>query len=352
MKPRPPRVFEFLVGLLLPPACREHVLGDLHERYRGPVAYLLEGISAIPRVVVSQVRRTTGWQLLVMEAFTLYLAFLAAAWRFDGAAFPDEGLVIPAAVALITLVLADAYRTAPRRTPQQSLSGVVLAVVVAYATQTVMAAVFPALLVPKAMIAVGLGASLLLLTALRVSLAPAGFAFRNATAEPLTWREIPRRAQKLEGEARRGNFAMAACSLLLLLMGWQAGSNPAPPDRIAGGLIIGAAVFLLYQVYRRRLTAGADMDMAASYRAQLRWRCESLRAIWWWYVAPFFCALLIFALRIPLLHQEDRVPVRNVLPFLVLAVIWSIAMVGKSRLEARRLQREIEALDALPKDPS
>jgi hypothetical protein len=343
---------EFLVGLLLPPACREHVLGDLHERYRGPVAYLLEAISAIPGVVASQIRRTTGWRLLVMEAFALYLAFLVTAWRFDGGAFLDERLMIPAVVALVTLVLADAYRTEPRRTPQQSLSGVALAVALAFFTQAVVAAVVPALLVPRTIMLAGAGISLVLLTAVRVSVAPAGLAFRNATTEALTWRDIPRRAQKLEREVRRGNLAMAACSLLLLLFGWQAGLNPAAPDRIAGGLILSAAAFLLYQVYRRRFTAREDRDPAASYRAQLKWRCESLRAIWWWYVAPFFFALLIFALRIPLLHQEDGVPVWNVLPFLVLAVIWSIAMVGKSRLEARRLQREIEALDALPKDHS
>ncbi|MCC6394186.1 MAG: hypothetical protein IT167_26560 [Bryobacterales bacterium] len=345
-------MLEFLVGLLLPPACREHVLGDLQERCRGPVAYVMEAISAIPRVVASQIRRTTGWRLLVMEAFALYLAYLAAAWGFDGAVFLDERLMIPAVLALVTLVLADAYRTAPSRTPRQSLSGAALAVAFALLTQAVAAALFPALLVPRPIMLAGAGASLLLLTALRVSVVPAGLALRNAGAEPLTWRDIPRRAEKLEREVRRGNLAIAACSLLLLLLGWQAGSNPAMADRIAGGLILSAAGFLLYQVYRHRLSGGADRDLAASYRARLKWRCESLRAIWWWYVGPFFIALLIFALRIPLLHQEVGAPVRNVLPFLVLAGVWSIAMVGKSRLEARRLQREIEALDALPKDDS
>jgi hypothetical protein len=33
---------EALVGLLTPPACRDHVLGDLHERYSSPAQYLVD----------------------------------------------------------------------------------------------------------------------------------------------------------------------------------------------------------------------------------------------------------------------------------------------------------------------
>ena len=34
MRLRPSKTAEAIVALFLPPACREEVLGDLHERYR------------------------------------------------------------------------------------------------------------------------------------------------------------------------------------------------------------------------------------------------------------------------------------------------------------------------------
>ena len=48
MKPGPPKTFEALVAVLVPPACREEVLGDLHERYGSPRQYGLDAASTVP----------------------------------------------------------------------------------------------------------------------------------------------------------------------------------------------------------------------------------------------------------------------------------------------------------------
>src|SRR5262245_31327768 len=58
MEARPSPIAEAIVGRLLPPSCREVVLGDLHERYVSDRQYALDAIRTIPFVIWGQIRRT------------------------------------------------------------------------------------------------------------------------------------------------------------------------------------------------------------------------------------------------------------------------------------------------------
>ena len=42
MEARPPVLIDAIVRTLIPPACREHVVGDLWERYRSPAQFTLD----------------------------------------------------------------------------------------------------------------------------------------------------------------------------------------------------------------------------------------------------------------------------------------------------------------------
>ena len=81
----PSKAVEAIVAVFVPPACREEVLGDLHERYRSPLPYAWEALCTAPLVIASRVRRTTDPQVLLMQAFALYMSFLGAAWFQDPA---------------------------------------------------------------------------------------------------------------------------------------------------------------------------------------------------------------------------------------------------------------------------
>ncbi len=115
----PSKAAETIVGILTPPACREEVLGDLYERYRSPLQYGFDALGTVPLVILSRIRRTADPQVLVMQAFALYLSFLTAA-RFE-----DESLLqaqwgllrlaIPPGMTLLGLVLEDAYATPGQR---------------------------------------------------------------------------------------------------------------------------------------------------------------------------------------------------------------------------------------------
>ena len=58
----PPKTFEALVAVVIPPACREEVLGDLHERYRSTRRYGLDVASTVPLVILSRIQRTADSQ--------------------------------------------------------------------------------------------------------------------------------------------------------------------------------------------------------------------------------------------------------------------------------------------------
>ena len=129
MRSGPSKGAERAVGLLIPPACREEVLGDLHERYMGPSRYFADALTTVPLVILARIRRTTDASVALMEALVLYLAFVGAAkYRDDTLLESPWGLArlaIPSAVTLLFLALHDAYAGPGRRS---TLNGPVFAV--------------------------------------------------------------------------------------------------------------------------------------------------------------------------------------------------------------------------------
>ena len=71
---------EALFRLLLPLASREHILGDLREECKSSREYLAAALSLLGPVIVSRIRRTTDFQVFLMEILAVYMSFSAAAW--------------------------------------------------------------------------------------------------------------------------------------------------------------------------------------------------------------------------------------------------------------------------------
>jgi hypothetical protein len=109
--PRPPRWLEWLVARALPRACREHVLGDLHESYTSAREYVTDAVPALAAAIFSQIRRVTPLPFLLLEAVIVYGSiYVAAIWEAseDG---PPNVLKIAAASAVVMalLVFCDLY---------------------------------------------------------------------------------------------------------------------------------------------------------------------------------------------------------------------------------------------------
>jgi hypothetical protein len=117
----PPPVLRKLVELMIPPAAREGVCGDLWERYRGPGRYLGEAIQALPFVIASQIRRNANLPLLALQAS---FAFFCA----QAVVSPLHAAGLAAAFALILLLQAAYQGTSPPSASRAALETVVIAI--------------------------------------------------------------------------------------------------------------------------------------------------------------------------------------------------------------------------------
>lgn len=185
MKAAPSKALETVIGFLIPPACREHVLGDLRERYTCPRRYIADAVDTVPRLVVSQIRRRTAPQVFLMEASALYLSFLAATWQSDSTEFHEQRaflrLAIPTVAALVGLLLGDAYASPGKRSPLMPIMEASVGVACAFLSQAAVSAADRELVVPRWIMVSGGGMSLLLVSTLRMLFPPAGNRPRGAT---------------------------------------------------------------------------------------------------------------------------------------------------------------------------
>jgi len=117
--PGPPKILEGLAKILIPPARREEVLGDLYERYKSPQQYLADLLSTLPLVILSRIMRSTHVRLLLMDALLVYGSFLAAAWYVARTLVTAEGglvrLAIPSGLTLLYLLIIEAFRAPLKR---------------------------------------------------------------------------------------------------------------------------------------------------------------------------------------------------------------------------------------------
>jgi hypothetical protein len=110
---------------LVPTVHREHVLGDLLERYESPARYLREALRTLPYLFLSRLRRTTHpLGLFIVGGFLV-------AGRVSTATAQESGLValIPTLLTLVTLMLRDIYRAPKVCWPRAALTDVAIAAV-------------------------------------------------------------------------------------------------------------------------------------------------------------------------------------------------------------------------------
>jgi hypothetical protein len=93
---------------------REHVLGDLAERYESLGQYLFDAVRTVPSVIGSQIRRTSFFLLWPMIACVLLIAF----GRGADAWWPQA--VTPTVTTLLAFMVRDAYRVPDPEHPRRN----------------------------------------------------------------------------------------------------------------------------------------------------------------------------------------------------------------------------------------
>jgi len=207
MPSRPPKILEAIVSIFIPPACREEVLGDLHERYTRPVQYVFLAMRVVPFVIVSRIRRTADAQILMMEGLLIYASYLAAAWYTDTTLLMDQWgffrLAVPPVLAVAFMIVEDAWSPLKERSALR-LTGEV-------AMGTLFAFLLMVRRLPDTLNLVGASASLLLVSTVRIMFRPQ-VDRPQAAAGPAAWDEpavAPRDAKSI--------YAFAAAIVLIVI---------------------------------------------------------------------------------------------------------------------------------------
>jgi len=350
-EPGPPKKLEAAVGLFLPPACREHVLGDLSERYRGIRQYVLEVLQILPLLVMSRLRRSFDPQALLIEAFAVYLSFVS--WQFLDASFLYDHsgflrLAVPAVVTLGILLLVEAYANREER-------GVVTSV--AAAAGTVLGAqlvlgLIPRLGIPIGTLMAGGLSSVLLVFGLRrlFSAARLGFPWpvecQSVDPDRMSATEFRVAAMRMYKRALALRLALWV-ALCLQAVVWVIAIGHAPGllYRVGCGVCLVGSVYGISVVHRGlargRLPQEPNVAMCvAFFRAHLEGRRDVLLTAWPKLLSPMLAGTLIVFASDPR-HPDFRA-----------RIAWSLAAIlfygGIGWLARRRVpgfDRQLQALE-------
>jgi len=286
---RPPPVVEGIVRLLLPPTSREHVSGDLSERYCSLERYLMDSLGVLPFVIASQVRRTTNWPAMALAALTLFGILNSGAKSWLVAA-------IPTLVAMTALILRDAYR-APQPTPPTNWSGrqaagaVAVVALMVLLCQAVTWFLAPLWLLPRASLIIGLPSFCVIFFFLRLQIRP-GVEWPPRLVRAMSATELLTEVRGFETLWRRAIRIELVAALVLLAVSLPILLAPAPLlVRGADALLVAGTLFVVWFLRRygriAPLPEGLGFDQSLSwYRRHLTQHSRLTSTVLWWYALP------------------------------------------------------------------
>ena len=247
----PPKTFETVVAVVIPPACREEVLGDRHEQYSSAAQYGLDAASTVPLVILSRIHRTADSRALLIQAFAFYASFLAAAWINSAALLRDDWgllrLAIPAAAAMLGVMGGDAYASPPRGVRLEFIRAPVLGVGFALAFEGIFWIAGVQLALPRWIFLLGSGISLLLSCALRISIPPAVGRLQEASTLALATEQTAGSPEILRSVVTVLRVA-AIVVVMVMVSTWLASYAGLPAPRIFVCLSI---PWVVYEVWKR-----------------------------------------------------------------------------------------------------
>jgi hypothetical protein len=212
MESGPSKVAETIAGYLMPPACREEILGDMRERYQSGWGYFIEAVQVIPFAIYSRICRTTDAVVALMEVAAMYTAFLAVTQWVDPTVISANGglarLAIPPLVVLAMIMVADAYSTPERPWPLKPLFAPVLGFSAAYVEQTI----YHEWSLPLSVFLLGSGTALLFVSALRLTFPPVWDRLQTASV-PAFWQKL-----ELAPAPFSAKGALVLCVILLAVI--------------------------------------------------------------------------------------------------------------------------------------
>ncbi len=299
MEARPHPLIEKTVSVLFPPLAREAVMGDLSERYRAPVQYLLESLGVLPLVLAGQIRRTTTCPALGVQTLILF----GCMGGFEIAGAPRDvplwlRAAIPTTAAMLILILRDAYRRVDGWSAGRALRDIFSAVgVVAFCQLIAMALAAAGLaspgwvFAPSRVLVMGL-AILPALFVFRLGLGLDGDSRLQEPAGALSAAELRADYARFRVRVRSRNLlevgiyglgALGGALFLSFAPGMEGKvlhwSWPLGQALVSWYLLTAASA-------RSMPGEGPFAVLAAFYHKEIARQRRHVRIIWWWYLWP------------------------------------------------------------------
>ena len=341
---RPPVLIDTIVRLSIPAARREHVIGDLWERYRTPRSFLLDAIRTVPFIVGSQIRRTSMSGSVLIHAFVLVVAFAAGAGSLNAA-------VAPVAAALLGFVLRDAYKSTVSVSPRQVFRDIAVVAGFVAASQIVVALVSPGLLLLSFRALVGGAVAFGMIFCLRLQnpgigspqprqvLAQAPASLDALVAEVRLHERLGLRAIRIEMGAG------IVLALFFLIPSFNA-TNWALRVGWALASVYGLYVATVVSRHRpRRMPDGLGFTASLEfYRTALERQHRMIRTMWLWYLLPFTPAMIFIIFGGTLVAVGRGRPIWPGIVFVALMLGMGLLIHRGSQDMARKLQLRIDTL--------
>jgi hypothetical protein len=252
-RPSPSRPAEAIVAILLPPACREEVLGDFHERYVSPAQYVFDAIRTVPLIILSRIRRTADPQVLLMHAFALYVSFAGAAWFADRSVLDSERgllcLAIPVVMVMFGILLEDAYAKPGPRLALALARGPAAGIGLAVFAQVLLRIDHSPFAIPSRIVLDACGMGLLLCSAIRLLFPPLTNQLHGAKV-PADW--LKRSGVTFGPRVILVLKSVAALVAIALCGTWLSERSGLPLPRVISILMLSGLFLLIgYQVSKR-----------------------------------------------------------------------------------------------------
>jgi hypothetical protein len=345
LETRPPVLIDAVVRALIPPACREHVIGDLWERYRSPRQFVLDAAGTIPFVVASQIRRTSTLAGVVIHAFVLFVSLGASSRRPVAAVAALGG-------AMLGFVLRDAYKRGISISVRRVATDLAFGASGLIASQAIVALAQPGDLLPLssyAVCAVAFGVIFLL----RLQNPNLGGISRKAiTPVPVTREALMTEVRLFERMTRRGvrieaytGVAVAAFFIMPVV------SSPNWALRIGWALASAYGLYVAVVVWKSETPPMPEslefVAALAHYRGELERRRRIIQTLWRWYLMPMVPGMLLIIAGATIEASKRGRPLWPALIFIALMAGMGVVIHLSSQGWARKLRIRIDTLGSI-----
>ena len=164
-------------------------------------------------------------------------------------------------------------------------------------------------------------------------------------------------ATKFQRRIRVRNFIEYAAGFIVVpAFAWQTLNGPNPLYKVGAAMTVIGALVCLWQLHvrggARRAPELSAVSLTDFHRSELVRQRDALGSVWLWYLGPFIPGLATCVTSFwlyPPVHNTLSPAERqaNLIGFTAVVVAVLVGIFAVNRLGARRLQREIDKLDAL-----